>query len=191
MSETGLPPEGDAGAGLTLEVTPEQDHKDGLARATRAILGHPMLRQHFPAGDLWLVGFDPVDKPEEGPRFTSTVHDTLTGRSVRVDGWLDDFESLALDPTSHQRPPSEDEHAWALSVLADDSEAGALLARDGAFAYRPLPPLANIEHPDGTVDRVITLGVRTGGAEGTHHLFGVRASDGEILREPAGSPGTT
>jgi len=144
-----------------------------------------MLRQHFPAGDLWLVGFDVVDKDDgDGPRFSTLVHDTTTGRSARVQGWLDDPESPEIFPSAHQWPPSEDEHAWALSILADDPEMAALLEADQAYTYRPMPPLLNVHHPDGSVDRVIAVGLRS--PDEGHRIVGVRTSDAEIFREPPG-----
>jgi len=185
------PSERGAGAPLEVEVVPDETYTTAHAAATRAILSHPLLRQHFPAGDLWLVGFDVVDKDDgDGPRFSTLVHDTTTGRSARVQGWLDDPESPEIFPSAHQWPPSEDEHAWALSILADDPEMAALLEPDGAYAYRPMPPLVNIENADGSVDRVIAVGLRTpdggDGAGGGHRIVGVRTFDAEIVREPAG-----
>ena len=171
---------------LAVEVTPEGTREDAMARASRAILAHPTLRQHFPASDLWLVGFDVDDKVEDDAWFLTTVHDTVTGRSVRVNGPLDDPADLVLTPSAHQWPPSDDEFAWAVSVLADDGGHGT--GRDDASAYRPVPPMANVEHPDGTVDRVITVGLRTGGADPVHRVVGVRTSDGEVLTDLPGMP---
>ncbi|MEN3314046.1 MAG: hypothetical protein V7605_280 [Acidimicrobiaceae bacterium] len=175
---------------LEVEVVAEQTYTTAHAAATKAILSHPLLRQHFPAGDLWLVGFDVVDKDDgDGPRFSTLVHDTTTGRSARVQGWLDDPGSSEIFPTAHQWPPSEDEHTWAVSILGDDPEMAALLEPEGAYAYRPMPPLVNIHNADGSVDRVIAVGLRTpdgDGGGGRHRIVGVRTFDAEIIREPAG-----
>ena len=177
---------------LEIEVTASSG-AEAVAQATgsQAILRHPLLRRHFPSGDLWLVGFDVADKEEEGPRFTTLVHDTTTGRAARVRGWLDEPDNMEILPTAFQWPPSEEEHAWAVSILGDDAEMAALLEAEGAYAYRPMPPLLNIDNPDGTVDRVIAVGLRTvpGGPDGPaggHRIVGVRTGDGEILRDPPG-----
>ncbi len=189
-------PEADAGqpqqprTDLEIEVTPPAEAQ-GVAEAagSKAILRHPLLRRHFPAGDLWLVGFDVADKDdEEGPRFTTLVHDTTTGRAARVRGWLDEPENLEILPTGFQWPPTDEEFSWALSILADDPEIAALLEAEGAYAYRPMPPLLNIDNPDGTVDRVIAVGLRTvtEGAAGEHRIVGVRTRDADIFRDPPG-----
>ncbi|HEX2272792.1 MAG TPA: hypothetical protein VHG90_02850 [Acidimicrobiales bacterium] len=175
-------------APLTLEVTSEGSHEQAMARASRAILAHPMLRQHFPASDLWMVGFDVDDKDGDDPWFLTTVHDTASGRSVRVNGPLDDPADLVLVPSAQQWPPTDDEFAWAVSVLADDDRHRRLLEGDDVTTYRPVPPLANVELPDGTVERVVTVGVRTGGPAPQHRIVGVRTSDGEVLTDVAGFP---
>ncbi len=165
---------------LTVEITALDTREQAMNRVSRAILSHPVLRQHFPAADLWLASFD-VDDKEDDPWFVTTVHDTVTGRWVLVQGPLDDPASLTVTPTTLQWPPTEDEFAWAVSILVD--HGGELLAGDGTITYRPLPSLANIELADGTVDRVITVGIRSATSEPMHRVVGVRTSDGEILLE--------
>lgn len=171
---------------LTVEVTPLDTRERAMDRVSKAILSHPELRQHLPSADLWLASFD-VDDKEDEPWFVTTVHDTVTGRSVLVQGPLEDAASLTVTPTTLQWPPTEDEFAWAVSILAE--HGGALLAGDGAVTYRPLPPLANVEFPDGTVDRVITVGIRSPTPEPAHRVVGVRTSDGEIISDLPGVPG--
>ncbi|HEX2042155.1 MAG TPA: hypothetical protein VHF24_05900 [Acidimicrobiales bacterium] len=187
MSDT-APTEPDGHAPLTVEVTSEDSQEQAMARASRAILAHPMLRQHFPASDLWMVGFDVDDKDGDDPWFLTIVHDTVTGRSVRVNGPLDDPADLVLVPSAEQWPPTDDEFAWAVSVLRDDHRHRHLLEGDEVTTYRPMPPLANVELPDGTVERVVTVGVRTGGPQPQHRVVGVRTSDGEVLTDVLGVP---
>ncbi len=155
MSDTAptAPTEPDDQAPLTVEVTSEDSREQAMARASRAILAHPMLRQHFPASDLWMVGFDVDDKDGDDPWFLTIVHDTVTGRSVRVNGPLDDPADLVLVPSAEQWPPTDDEFAWAVSVLGEDHRHRHLLKGDEVTTYRPMPPLANVELPDGTVER--------------------------------------
>ena len=173
---------------LRLEVVAEEARRGAEARVTRATLGQPMLRQLFPSGDLWLVGFDIEDKDpdDDQPRFAAILHDTVTGRSAVADGYLDDPDTIEVTTTAHQLPPGEDEFAWAVSVLAADLELGPVVADEGTTAYRPMPPLANVVLADGSVDRVVTVGLRTEGSPPVHRIVGVRTGDGEIFREPHG-----
>jgi hypothetical protein len=173
---------------LRLEVVAEEARRGDEERVTRATLGHPMLRQYFPAGDLWLVGFDIEDKDpdEDQPRFGANLHDTVTGRSAAADGYLDDPESIEVVPTAHQLPPGEDEFEWAVSVLARDMEFGPVVGDEGTTTYRPMPPLANVVLADGSVERVVTVGLRTEGSPPAHRIVGVRTGDGEIFIAPHG-----
>ena len=174
---------------LRLEVVPEEARRGDEARVTRATLGHPMLRQHFPSGDLWLAGFDIEDKDpdDDQPRFAAILHDTVTGRSAVADGYLDDPETIEVVPTAHQLPPGEDEFEWAVSVLARDLELGPVVGDEGTTTYRPMPPLANVVLADGSVERVVTVGLRTEGSPPAHRIVGVRTGDGEIFAEPEGA----
>jgi hypothetical protein len=173
---------------LRLEVVADEARRGDEVRVTRAALAHPMLRQMFPSGDLWLVGFDVEDKDpdDDQPRFAALLHDTVTGRSAVADGYLDDPDTVEITPAVHQLPPGEDEFAWAVSVLAADLELGPVVGDEGTTTYRPMPPLANAVLADGSVDRVVTVGLRTEGSPPVHRIVGVRTGDGEIFREPPG-----
>ena len=186
MSETETESEAGEQAPLRVEIVPLDTREQTMGQVSRAILTHPALRQHFPAADLWMASFD-VDDKEDDPWFVTTVHDTVTGRSVLVQGPIDDPGSLTVTPTKLQWPPTEDEFAWAVSILAD--HGAGLLDGDDTVTYRPSPSLANIEMPDGTVDRVITVGIRSATPEPADRVVGVRTSDGEIITDLPGTPG--
>jgi hypothetical protein len=178
----------EAAEGLRLEVVVEEARRGDEERVTRATLGHPMLRQFFPSGDLWLVGFDVEDKDpdDDQPRFSAVVHDTVTGRLAVADGYLDDPDTIEVIPTAHQLPPGEEEFAWAVSVLARDLDLGPVVGHEGTTTYRPMPPFANVVLADGSVDRIVTVGLRTEGSPPAHQIVGVRTGDGEIFRTPHG-----
>lgn len=182
-------------ATLNLAVTADTEYQEAVAKASKALLADPQLRQMFQGADLWLVGFDVLDKDDgNAPRFSTIVHDTATGRSVRAEGAFyddpDDLGTLSITPTAHQQPPTDEEHAWAVETLRADMDWGKVLFADGddVEAYRPNPPLANIGYPDGSVERVITVGLRSL-VEGTarHRIVGVKTWDGKAVPEPLGA----
>jgi hypothetical protein len=171
---------------LRVEVEAQPAHQALVARATASLLTLPVVKRDFPGADLWLVAYDVLEKQgpsgplsgehgEANPPFVGTVQDMDSGRVLEVRGLLDQPDTYALEYTSRQYPPTDDELAWAVGEIGPP---------EGAEVYRPLPPLANIEHPDGTVDRVIVVGLRA--PEGTHRLVGVRTSDGEVFEPPPG-----
>lgn len=185
--ETPTPP-----APLRLEVAADREYQAAVAKASKALLADPQLRQIFQGLDLWLVGFDVIDKDDGSPpRFSTIVHDTATGRSVRAEGAFyddpDDLGALSVTPTAHQQPPTDEEHAWAVETLQADMDWGKVIFTDGVEAYRPSPPLANIGYADGSVERVITVGLRAEGGDGPRHrIMGVKTWDGKAVVEPVG-----
>ena len=172
---------------LRIEVLPEAGHQEDMARAKAALLAHEIVQVDFAGRDLWLVAHDVVDKGvEAGQRFVATVQDMDTGRVLLADGRFDELEYAGLYHAGWQRPPTEDEFAWAVDALKEDTVLGPALGRGELQAYRPMPPLANLRDPDGNVDRVVAVGLRS--KEGEHRVVGVRTADGEILRQPTGVP---
>src|SRR5436309_3453450 len=101
---------------LTLEVTADKAYQEAVAKASKALLADPQLRQMFQGADLWLVGFDVIDKDDGNPpRFSTIVHDTATGRSVRAEGAFyddpDDLGTLTIIPTALPLPPTDEDQA--------------------------------------------------------------------------------
>ena len=161
---------------LRVEVEAHPAHQALVARATASLLTLPVIKRDFPSADLWLVAYDVMEKEgDPNPPFVGTVQDMESGRVLEVRGALDEPDTYVLEYTSRQPPPTDDEFTWAVGEVAPP---------DGAEVYRPLPPLANVEHPDGTVDRVVVVGLRS--PDGTHRMIGVRTSDGEVYEPPPG-----
>ncbi|MDQ3896337.1 MAG: hypothetical protein M3326_03630, partial [Actinomycetota bacterium] len=71
-------------------------------------------------------------------------------------------------------------------TLGEDGVLGPPLAAGELEPYRPMPPLANLRDPDGNVERVVAVGLRS--TTGEHRVVGVRTADGEVLRDPPGVP---
>ena len=156
---------------LRVEVLPEPGHEKDMARATKALLAH-----------------DVVDKGDEaGQRFTATIQDMDTGRVLLADGRFDELQYSTLNNARWQRPPFDDEFGWAVDSLKEHTVLGPALVAGELTAYHPMPPLASFWDPDGNIDRVVAVGLRS--SAGEHRVVGVRTADGEVLLEPQGVPG--
>ena len=167
---------------------PEAVHAADMARATTALLAHDIIQVDFAGRDLWLVAHDVVDKGEEaGQRFTATIQDMDTGRVLLADGRFDELQYSTLNNAAWQRPPFDDEFGWAVDSLKEHTTLGPALVAGELTAYRPMPPLASFWDPDGNVDRVVAVGLRS--SAGEHRIVGVRTADGEVLSAPHGVPG--
>jgi hypothetical protein len=173
---------------LRIEVLAERAYEEEMVRASAALMTHDMVQVDFAGRDLWMVAHDVVDKGvEAGQRFTAIVQDMDSGRVLRADGRFDELDYASLINTDWQRPPSDDEFAWAVGALQEDPTLGPALAAGDLEPYRPMPPLANLRDPDGNVDRVVAVGLRS--RTGEHRIVGVLTADGEVIRQPTGVPG--
>src|SRR5262245_37489322 len=185
VSDASIPAESE----VRLEVTPHDAGEELVAQTTAAVLGHRLIRELLGEDELVLVGFEVLDKDiRPSSQFTTLAHDRSSARSLRVHGKLDDLEHLSVSHATHQLPPGDVEFSRAISAVLADDELSAVIESEQMQAYRPMPPLANIENPDGSVDRVVTVGLRSGTGEVRHQIVGVRARDGAIIREPIGVP---
>lgn len=172
---------------LRIEVLPEALHEDDMARASPFLMDHDVIQVEFAGRDLWVVAHDVVDKgTEAGQRFTATIQDMDTGRLLLADGRFDQLEYSTLAHVAWQRPPHDDEFGWAVDLLKEDPTIGPALESGQFLPYRPMPPLASFFDPDGNVDRVVAVGLRT--PEGEHRIVGVRTLDGEVQLDPPGVP---
>jgi hypothetical protein len=178
---------------LRLEVEPEPLAAELGPELRSALLAHPVVRAQYPNADLWVVGVDPLDKGDEpNGRFRAILADMAGNDVLEAEGRPWDIEELVVWPTARARLPTPEEHEWAVGVLAGDPVLGPRLAAGQVEAYRPVPPLANVQEADGTVDRAVTVGLRETDDEGAvrHRLVAVRAADGEVVddRVPAPDP---
>ncbi|MDQ3897140.1 MAG: hypothetical protein M3326_07835, partial [Actinomycetota bacterium] len=106
---------------LRVEVVPEAVHEEDMARAKAAILDHDIIQVDFAGRDLWLVAHDVEDKGEDaGQRFTATIQDMDSGRVLRAYGRFDELDYTSLIHAPWQRPPTDEEFAWAVDTLGED-----------------------------------------------------------------------
>lgn len=137
-------------AGLTAQQLRQAvaEHPDALAALEVADPGR--LAVAFAPG----LGHD----PGENAPFQATVFDPVGNRAVELRGTLDRPERAELRPSAHRPQPSREELAAAAQILRADPR---FPAGQDVVVYRPMPPLADLENPDGTTVRRPTLGLYT------------------------------
>ncbi|WP_162795668.1 hypothetical protein, partial [Nonomuraea lactucae] len=127
------------------------------------------------------LGHDPGDNAP----FRATVFDPAGNRAVELRGTLDRPERAEVRPTAFTPPPSAAELTAAASVLRADPN---FPSGDDVVVYQPMPPLADLENPDGTTVRRPTLGIYTP-SDPTglrHRVVAVDAARGAVDWTPAG-----
>lgn len=138
----------------------------------RATLSAERLRQAVAAHPEILAGLEVADpgrllvngaaalghEPGDNAAFRATVFDPVGNRGVELRGTLDRPERAEVRPSADRPLPTRAELAAAAEILRADP---GFPAGDDVVVYQPMPPLADLEHPDGTTARRPTLGVYT------------------------------
>ncbi len=154
-----------------IEIAVEKSWEATLIATTAPVLVEPEVVRDFPEADHWLVNWDVAEKCEGRP-FGAVVADSVSGRTTLVEGFLDDPEQTSITYLGIQRPPSDDEFAWAVARVREEEPEST------DHPYRPFPPLANVTNEDGTVRRVVAVGLRSG--EGVHRMLSVECDSGFV-----------
>ncbi|GAA5086425.1 hypothetical protein HNP84_003533 [Thermocatellispora tengchongensis] len=175
---------------MAVKVIIEKVARPGLsAQQVREVAGaHPDVLAHLATvdterlivGDAVALGHDPGDDAE----FRANVFDPVTNRGVELRGTLDRPEQALVLPTAYRPNPGQEELAAAAEILRADPR---FPAGDDVIVYRPMPPLADVENPDGTTTRRPTLGVYTPSDESRkHRIVAVDVAGGTVDWSPAG-----
>ncbi|XVU22842.1 hypothetical protein ACQPZJ_37055 [Actinoplanes sp. CA-054009] len=130
-----------------------------------------------------VIGSPPQWESREGEQrgaYRALLYATQSGQAVEVFGDTDRPGEFRARPSAHVPLPS----------AAELREAAAILRADPDFAegliYQPMPPLANVEREDGTVQRRITLGVYRATGSPRHRIVAVDPADRKVDWSPAG-----
>ncbi|WP_433444667.1 hypothetical protein [Nonomuraea sp. CA-141351] len=172
---------------VTIEAVP----RAGLTaqQLRQAVAEHPEALAALEVADpaRLTVAFAPGlgHDPGENAPFQATVFDPVGNRAVELRGTLDRPERAELRPSAHRPPPSREELVAAAEILRADPR---FPTGEDVVVYRPMPPLADLENPDGTTVRRPTLGMYTPG-EPTglrHRIVAVDLAGRAVDWTPAG-----
>lgn len=172
---------------MEIDVEPYTIEEEAAEALTAELTALPGVRERLPGAGLRIADFRLLDRDggEDGG-FAAVVHDPESYRSARVIGRLGALGDAEVRAVRYRPLPDREEFARAVAAVRADPELGLVLAREGAHAYRPMPPPADIEKADGTSERVVTVGVRDPDGEIKHRIVGVRSRDGAVITAPAG-----
>jgi len=184
---------------VTIRTEPFGPDQRTLERVQRALVRHPALKGHLPRGKHRLVAFELAEpqrklaRPKAPDGFLATFFDYRANESVLVTGGLSRPEQLEVERSSLQPLPSAEEIDAAIDLVGADDQFGPAL-RDGRLtAYAAMPGVVEVESPDGTVERTLSIGVlpTERGPRLRHEIVGVNMIRGTIDRYQGGAPPTT
>lgn len=174
---------------MTVRVIIEAVGRTGLsAERVREVAGaHPAVLAHLQTADAatLIVGAAAAlgHDPDERAPFLANVFDPLSNRGVELRGTLDRPEEAQVLPSAYRPNPRPEELQAAAAVLRADER---FPAGDDVLIYQPMPPLADLENPDGTTTRRPTLGLYSPSGEARHRIVAVDVAAGSVDWSPAG-----
>ena len=178
---------------LRVEIEPWGPAPETLDTAAREAVRQTSARAGLDGDQARIVAVRSVEsdaEPEPPRRVRTTVYDYRAEHALVVESSLDEDAAPTVRSSSRQPLPSAEEREAALAVLGEDPELGPKLDAGDLLPYRPMPPLAGAERPDGTVERTITVGLRPTGGKAGHEIVGVHLGRREVVRFEGGAPAT-
>ncbi|WP_204043421.1 hypothetical protein [Acrocarpospora phusangensis] len=171
---------------MSVRVTIEAVRRPGLAaeRVRELAQGHPEVRGHLEqvseliVHDAAALGHDPG---EDAP-FRAHVFDPVGNRAVEIRGTLDRLGEVEVRPSAVRPRPQPGELAAAAEILRGDPR---FPAGDDVVIYQPMPPLADLERPDGSLVRRPTLGVYNPAGGPRHQIVAVDVAAHTVDWHPA------
>jgi hypothetical protein len=176
------------GEQIQVHVEPYEAEAEARERLHAHLLRHDAVRVHLGGTNLQLAGFELLDKDAaEQARFEAIVEDPDDGRCVRLRGTLSDVDQATASLLPHRQRPTEAEFQQAVEHVLRHEQVSHLVESGAAQAYQPMPPFIDIQNPDGSVERMVTVGIRTESGDVRHRIVGVFA-DGRVVVNPEGVP---
>jgi hypothetical protein len=172
---------------LVVDVEPWESEPLPIDTVSCALLEHPQLRDFLAGTRHRLLAFDLLDReqkmaaPRLPGRYRASIYDYTNNRTLIAEGCLDEPDLLVVTESATQPLPSDEEFEAAVSLLLEDPQIGPQLRQQRLRAYRPMPPLVEVEEPDGRVERTLTVGLYSD--QIGHRIVGVNLVRNSVLPE--------
>ena len=179
-------------ADLSVDVAPRDAGSDLATRLTRWLTAERLPRE-MAGADLRLASlqFRSPDDKDSNPTenyFAACVYDYTHNRTLRVTGCAERLDRACVEETATQPLPTDEEFEAALDLLTAQSELGGAIRSGELISYRPMPPLVEVETPDGRIERTLAIGLVSRGERGRHQIMAVNMIRREVLHEFPGQP---
>lgn len=126
--------------------------------------------------------------PPPPKRYHATIYDYTNNRTILVDGRLDDRKHLEVSESGHQPLPTSEEFNAAVRILLKEPEFGPAIREQHLQPSPAMPPLINVELPDGRVERTLSVGLLPGSEAFRHEIVGVNMIRQRVIRFEGGAP---
>jgi hypothetical protein len=170
--------------------------EEEVQEATHALFEHAAVRKELEGARHRLLSFALTEDEEaKGTRtpppphnYRATIYDYTNNRTLVAEGRLDKRESVTLAQFDTQPLPNPEEFREAVEILERDRELGPALREYRLIPYAPMPPLIDLELPDGRIERTLAVGLLAGKQRAGHEIVGVNMIKQSVIRFPNRAP---
>lgn len=186
-------------SGITVKVALPTGAARGAAMGGPGVAARAAAaRKHFGKRRHRLLSMHPVEptgtaaaaavgmgQKDELFAYKSIYYDYTNNEAVEI---ISGPRGTRVSATARQPLPNQEEFDVALNALRKDAEIGSAL-RDGTLtSYRPMPPVLGEPQPDGSTQRMLTVGLRPTDGTARHEIVAVDMAKGAVRRFDAGAP---
>ena len=118
-------------------------------------------------------------------RFQVVFYDYTNDRTIVAEADFAATEAVKVRQENYQPNPSPEEYAEALRILNGDTRLGTSLRRERASTFAPMPPITVLE---GTLERLVNVGVRGFNDSDADEIVGVSINRGTVVRYAQNAP---
>ena len=135
---------------------------------------------------LWV---EAVDNGTPDPtQFRAIFYDYSNDRTLIAVGDFAGKQAVTVTEAAFQSIPSDEEFNEAVRIVSEDARFGALLKSSQIKPFRPMPDITVL---DGTIERLVNVGLDAQGPDGRNEVVSVSIKRGSVIRYDSGAPPTS
>src|SRR3989442_2224641 len=166
---------------LALKFEPRGPDPARISTVSRALADHPAVQEFLAKTRNRLLTFELVEpepeaksaRPSPPPHlFRATFYDYTNNRTIFVDGDLNQPKRVKVSESSFQPLPGSGEFEAAVKILEKDENFGKAILERQLQPSPAMPPIIEIESPDGRSERTISVGLLPPQPGGRHWVGG-------------------
>jgi hypothetical protein len=183
---------------LTVKIERFGPNQRTINQIARRLSRQSAVAESLRGTENRLLSFELIDPPRKIARprppdlYRANYYDYTNNRTIAAEGRLDDLERVSVSDSAFQPLPTREEFDAAIEILTEDPELGPLLREQHLQAYEPMPPLVEVELPDGRIERTVAVGLLPTRQRRRvrHEIVGVNMIQRRVERYEEGAPPT-
>ena len=176
---------------LKLKIEPRGPDQARIDAVSRTLSEHPTVREFLGKAHSRMLFFELIEpevelkpaRPSPPPdQYRATFFDYSNNRTICVEGSLKQPKRVKVSESGFQPLPGRGEFEAAVKILEKDEYLGAGI-REGQLQPSPaMPPIIDIESPDGRSERTISVELLPLAAGAGHEIVGVNLVRRSVVR---------